>query len=76
MARRHNPLAHRFGNTEDELARSDADRQTSALAGLAFALALVVAGLFLFKHLTVNTSVEYCLTGELHSCDLRLTPSH
>jgi hypothetical protein len=46
--------------TDDE-AQADADRQTSGLAGFAFVLLLLVAGLFLVHTLYKKSIIEDCL---------------
>jgi hypothetical protein len=51
--------------------QKDADRQTASLAGMAVALALVVAGLFLVHQLYLKTQVEDCLlSGRLNCASL------
>lgn len=49
-------------------------RITASLAGLAFALALVVVGLFLLRGLTEKSRVEDCLLAGRINCDRVLTP--
>ncbi len=48
------------------------DRVTLSLAGLALALALVVAGLFLFTHLRDKAVIEDCLMAGRMNCDAAL----
>jgi hypothetical protein len=48
----------------------NADRQTSSLAALAFALALVVAGLFVVKALNAKTTIEDCLLSGRTNCQM------
>ena len=50
--------------------REDHHRHTTGLAGLAISLALVVAGLFLAKHLHHVASIEDCLLQGKMNCDL------
>lgn len=47
----------------------EADRQTRALAGLAFVLALVVIALFVVKHLRIEGELEDCLLAQRTNCD-------
>jgi hypothetical protein len=49
-----------------------ANRQTASLAGLAVVLFLVVASLFLLKHLHHTAVVEDCLLSGRTNCDLLL----
>lgn len=49
-------------------------RVTASLAGLAFALALVVVGLFLLRGLTEKSRVEDCLLAGRINCDQVLKP--
>ena len=72
MVRPNNLPSDEVSFISDEAARADADRQTAALGGLALALALVLLGLVLLRHLTTNTSIEECLTGARYSCDLMM----
>ena len=55
------------GEFEDDA--SEANRQTASLAGLAAALVLVVAGLFLVNHLRDKSMVEDCLMSGRFNCD-------
>ena len=57
---------------EDDAAAEQ--RVTASLAGLAFALALVVLGLFLLRGLTQKSLVEDCLLAGRINCDRVLTP--
>lgn len=52
---------------EDDVA--EADRQTKSLAGLAVAILLVVAGLFLINHLREKAQIEDCLMSGRINCD-------
>ena len=52
---------------EDEAAEED--RLTASLAGLAVALLVVVAGLFLIQHLRDKARVEDCLMAGRSNCD-------
>ena len=60
----------RMATSEDDAMA--ADRVTSSLAGLALALALVVAGLFLIKHLGEKSRIEDCLLAGRMNCDRML----
>lgn len=57
----------RHGAIEDEAAEED--RLTASLAGLAVALMLVVAGLFLIHHLHDKARIEDCLMAGRFNCD-------
>ncbi len=57
----------RSGAIEDEAAEED--RLTASLAGLAVALMLVVAGLFLIQHLRDKARIEDCLMSGRFNCD-------
>ena len=59
----------------DEQTQSDADRQTAGLAGFAFVLLLLVAGLFLVHTLYQKSKIEDCLMAGRHDCD-RLLAKH
>ena len=48
---------------------AEANRVTSSLAALAFALLLVVVGLFLVRHLSEKSRVEDCLMAGRINCD-------
>lgn len=48
---------------------AEANRMTASLAGLAMALLLVVAGLFLIQHLREKAQVEDCLMSGRLNCD-------
>jgi len=52
--------------------QSEADRQTASLAGMAVALALIVAGLFLVHQLTLKARVEDCLMSGRLNCETLL----
>lgn len=56
-----------IGAVSDEAA--EANRLTASLAGLAIALLLVVAGLFLIQHLRDKAQVEDCLMSGRFNCD-------
>lgn len=47
----------------------EADRQTASLAGMAIALALVVAGLFLVHQLHIKAQIEDCLMSGRLNCE-------
>ena len=57
----------RFGSVRDEAAEEN--RLTASLAGLAVALLVVVAGLFLIQHLRDKAWVEDCLMAGRSNCD-------
>ncbi len=59
------------GSIRDEAA--EANRLTASLAGLAVALLLVVAGLFLIQHLRDKALIEDCLMSGRSNCDAVLT---
>ena len=61
------PRIARLLFTEDD--EEGADRQTASLAGLAFALFLVVIGLFLVRTLHAKCVVEDCLLAGRSNCD-------
>ncbi|HEX4192498.1 MAG TPA: hypothetical protein VHY80_05345 [Stellaceae bacterium] len=47
----------------------DAERQTKALAGLAFVLALALGGCYLVIHLRAVAQIEDCLLAQHTNCD-------
>ncbi len=53
---------------EDEQ-QAEANRVTGSLAGLAFALLLVVVGLFLVQNLAHKARLEDCLLSGRSNCD-------
>ncbi len=57
----------RIGAVEDETAEEN--RLTASLAGLAVALMLVVAGLFLIQQLRDKARIEDCLMSGRFNCD-------
>ena len=57
----------RIGSIRDEAAEEN--RLTASLAGLAVALLVVVAGLFLIQHLRDKARVEDCLMAGRSNCD-------
>lgn len=63
-----------FHKTDAE--RDDADRQTSGLAGLVLTLLIVVASLFLVKHLHAVSAVENCLMAGRTNCDVMVSLNH
>lgn len=63
---------HRRIYDEDE--QAEADRQTASLAGLAFALALVVLGLFLIRELHAKAVLEDCLLSGRSNCMIVTVP--
>lgn len=60
----------RIGVISDEAAEEN--RLTASLAGLAVALMLVVAGLFLIQHLRDKARIEDCLMSGRLNCDAML----
>ena len=60
----------RIGAISNEAA--DENRLTASLAGLAVALMLVVAGLFLIQHLRDKAQIEDCLMSGRLNCDAML----
>jgi hypothetical protein len=56
--------------------QADDNRVTQSLAGLAFALLLVVVGLFLVQRLRENARLEDCLLSGRLNCDAALTSGH
>ncbi len=58
-----------------EAEQEEANRVTASLAGLAMALFLVVAGLFLVQHLRDKARIEDCLLSGRLSCDELVTPT-
>ncbi len=59
------------GETAED--RADANRQTASLAGLAVALFLVVAGLYIFRTLHAKAVLEDCLMSGQRSCETVIT---
>ena len=55
---------------EDE--QAEENRVTVSLAGMAFALLLVVVGLFLVQHLANKARLEDCLLSGRMNCDAML----
>lgn len=53
----------------DEDEQAEANRVTGSLAGLAFALFLVVIGLFLVQNLASKARLEDCLLSGRNNCD-------
>jgi hypothetical protein len=62
---------HRLMQDEDNR-QEDTERQTKALAGLAFLLALALFGSYLVIHLRVVGKVEDCLLAQRSNCDALL----
>jgi hypothetical protein len=58
--------------TDEE--QADANRQTASLAGMAFALFLVVVGVFLVRELHTKAVVEDCLLAQRLNCDAMVQP--
>lgn len=63
-----------FRRTDEE--RDDANRQTSGLLGLVLLLALVVASLWLVKHLHAVSAIEDCLMMGRSNCDVMVSVNH
>lgn len=57
-----------------EAEHEEANRVTASLAGLAMALFLVVAGLFLVQHLRDKARIEDCLLSGRLNCDQLVVP--
>ena len=55
--------------TKGEDDQAEATRVTNSLAAMAFALALVVVGLFLVQQLAHKARVEDCLLSGRRNCD-------
>lgn len=53
----------------DEDEQAEANRLTGSLAGLAFALFLVVVGLYLVQNLAHKARLEDCLLSGRSNCD-------
>lgn len=64
-------MAHTTVGEDEDMA---ANRITASLAGLAFALVLVVGGLLLLRGLTEKSRVEDCLLAGRMNCDRVLLP--
>ena len=60
---------YRFIFRKSDAERDDDDRKTAGLAGLCVLLALVVAGLFLVKHLHAVSAIEDCLLTGRTNCE-------
>ncbi len=68
--------AHRLIAPSTDKLYEDANRQTTALAGLAVTLFLVVIALFLFRELHQNAAIEDCLMAGRANCDLLVSLEH
>jgi flagellar biogenesis protein FliO len=55
--------------TEDDEDKDDRDRLKRSFAGLAVALLLVVAGIYLVARLHKQNEIEVCLEAGHHNCD-------
>jgi flagellar biogenesis protein FliO len=55
--------------TEDDEDKNDRDRLKRSFAGLAVALLLVVAGIYLVARLHKQNEIEVCLEAGHHNCD-------
>jgi hypothetical protein len=64
---------HWFGRPDPQ---EEANRQTASLAGLAFALALVVVSLLLVRELRHCSHVEDCLLAGHADCDSLVGDNH
>jgi hypothetical protein len=62
------PMRRIDARYEDE--HTQANRVTGSLAGLAFALLLVVAGLVVVQHLASKARLEDCLLSGRLNCDV------
>jgi flagellar biogenesis protein FliO len=54
---------------EDNEDKNDRDRLKRSFAGLAVALLLVVAGIYLVARLHKQNEIEVCLEAGHHNCD-------
>jgi hypothetical protein len=54
---------------EDNEDKNDRDRLKRSFAGLAVAVLLVVAGIYLVAHLHKQNEIEVCLEAGHHNCD-------
>ena len=54
---------------DDDEDKDDRDRLKRSLAGLAVALLLVVAGIYLVARLHKQNEIEVCLEAGHHNCD-------
>jgi flagellar biogenesis protein FliO len=54
---------------EDNQDKNDRDRLKRSFAGLAVALLLVVAGVYLVARLHKQNEIEVCLEAGHHNCD-------
>jgi hypothetical protein len=54
---------------EDNQDKDDRDRLKRSFAGLAVALVLVVAGIYLVARLHKQNEIEVCLEAGHHNCD-------
>ena len=54
---------------EDDEDKHDRDRLKRSFAGLAVALLLVVAGIYLVARLHKQNEIEVCLEAGHHNCD-------
>jgi len=54
---------------EDDQDKNDRDRLKRSFAGLAVALLLVVAGIYLMARLHKQNEIEVCLEAGHHNCD-------
>lgn len=63
-----------FRRTDAEC--DDANRQTSGLLGLVLILVIVVASLYLVKHLHAVSAIEDCLLMGRANCDVLVSLNH
>jgi len=54
---------------EDDRDKNDRDRLKRSFAGLAVALLLVVAGIYMVARLHKQNEIEVCLEAGHHNCD-------
>ncbi len=64
-------MRHGVSGYDEE--QAEANRVTKSLAGLAFALFLVVVGLFLVQQLSQKARLEDCLLSGRMNCDAMLS---
>lgn len=67
---------YRLSFRRTDAQRDEANRQTTGLLGLAVALALVVAALYLIRHLHAVAAVEDCLLMGRANCNLLVSAVH
>jgi hypothetical protein len=67
---------HRWTVLPVSISRDDANRQTTGLAGIAVALFLVVAALYLVHALHATAAIEDCLMAGRQNCDVMVSLNH